>query len=130
MPGDISCFCCRLLPFSKINFLKKSFRNTISVSNGKDPDQDRHYVGQDWPKPEAETACKDYQQTTKVAASMERVKEEKKIDKIDKYKTIFTFFNFLHSSVFPSLQIFSDLFTAHALSFKDTMRNLLTKAIG
>ena len=125
MPGDISCFCCRLLPFSKINFLKISFRNTFPVSNGKDPGQDRHSVGHDLgpnlgPKQLAET---------KVAAtcSLKRVKE-KKIDKIDKYKTIFTFFKFLHLTVFTSLQIFSHVFTAHALSFKRTIRNLLTEA--
>ena len=32
--------------FSKLTFLKKSFRNTIRVSNGLDPDQD-HSVGPD-----------------------------------------------------------------------------------
>ena len=31
----------------KINFFKKSFRNTIRVSNGLDPDQDRRSVGPD-----------------------------------------------------------------------------------
>ena len=40
-------FCCRLLTFFKINFLKKSFRNSIRLSNGLDPDQDRHFVGPD-----------------------------------------------------------------------------------
>ena len=48
MLGNFSCVCCRLLTFFKINFLKKkSFRNTIGVSNGLDPDQDRHSVGPD-----------------------------------------------------------------------------------
>ena len=48
MLGNFLCFFCRLLTFFKINFLKKkSFRNTIGVSNGLDPDQDRHSVGPD-----------------------------------------------------------------------------------
>ena len=33
--------------FSKLTFSKKSFMNTIRVSNGLDPDQDRHCVGPD-----------------------------------------------------------------------------------
>ena len=33
--------------FSKLTFLKNSFRNTIGVSNGLDPDQDGHVVGPD-----------------------------------------------------------------------------------
>ena len=33
--------------FSKLNFSKNSFRNTIKVSNSLDPDQDRPYVGPD-----------------------------------------------------------------------------------
>ena len=33
--------------FFTINFLKNSFRNTIRVSNGLDPYQDRHSVGPD-----------------------------------------------------------------------------------
>ena len=31
----------------QINFSKKSFRNTIRVSNSLDPDQDQHFVGPD-----------------------------------------------------------------------------------
>ena len=31
--------------FSKLTFSKNSFRKAIRVSNGLDPDQDRHYVG-------------------------------------------------------------------------------------
>ena len=31
-------FCCRLLTYFKINFLKDSFRNTIRVSNRLEPD--------------------------------------------------------------------------------------------
>ena len=46
--GIISYSGCRLLTFFfKINFTKNSFRNTIRVSNGLDPDQDRHFVGPD-----------------------------------------------------------------------------------
>ena len=33
--------------FQKLTFSKKSFRNTIKVSNSLDPDQDRHFVGPD-----------------------------------------------------------------------------------
>ena len=33
--------------FFKVNIFKKSFRNTIRLSNGFDPDQDRHFVGTD-----------------------------------------------------------------------------------
>ena len=48
MLGNFSCFCCRLLTFfSKLTFSKNFFRNTIRVSNGLDPDQDRHSVGPD-----------------------------------------------------------------------------------
>ena len=43
----ISCFCCRLLTFSKLTFSKNSFKNTFKVSNSLDPDQDRHPVGPD-----------------------------------------------------------------------------------
>ena len=48
-----------------------SFRNTIRVSTGVDPDQDRHSVGPD----RDPNFCKGYQQTTKVAPSKERVNE-------------------------------------------------------
>ena len=33
--------------FSKLTFSKNSFRNTIRVSNGLDPDKDRRAVGPD-----------------------------------------------------------------------------------
>ena len=33
--------------FFKIHFSKNSFRYTIRVSNGLDPDQDQHFVGPD-----------------------------------------------------------------------------------
>ena len=33
--------------FSKLTFSQNSFRNTIRVSNGLDPDQDQHGVGPD-----------------------------------------------------------------------------------
>ena len=47
MLDNFSCFCCPLLTFFKIIFSKNSLRNTIRVSNGFDPDQDRHSVGPD-----------------------------------------------------------------------------------
>ena len=53
-------------------FKKKSFRNTIRVSNGLDTDHDRRSVGPDL----VPTVCKDYQQMTKVAASKDRVKSQ------------------------------------------------------
>ena len=46
MLGNFSCFCCLLIFFQNL-LLKKSFRNTIRVTNGLDPDQDRPYVGPD-----------------------------------------------------------------------------------
>ena len=47
MLGNVSRFyvVCRF--FSKSTFSKNSFRNTIRVSNGLDPDQDRRSVGPD-----------------------------------------------------------------------------------
>ena len=47
MLGSFSCFCCHLLTFSKINFCKNFFKNTIRVSNNLDSDQDRHNVSPD-----------------------------------------------------------------------------------
>ena len=47
MLGNCLRFYCRLTNFYKINFCKISFRNTIRVSNGLDPDQDRRSVGPD-----------------------------------------------------------------------------------
>ena len=58
---------CRL--FSKFTFSRSSFRNTTRVSNGLDPDQDRHCVGLDL----GPNCLQGYQQTTKVAASKVRV---------------------------------------------------------
>ena len=40
-------FCRMFIVFKQLTFAKKSFRNTISVSNGLDQDQDRHSVGHD-----------------------------------------------------------------------------------
>ena len=47
MLTHFSCFCCCLLTFFKINFFKKSIRNTIRMSKGLDPDQDRCSDGPD-----------------------------------------------------------------------------------
>ena len=54
----------------KLGYSKKYFWNNIRMSNGLEPDQNCHSVGPDW----VQTACKAYQETTKVAASKERVK--------------------------------------------------------
>ena len=70
MMGNFSCFFCRLLTFFKITFSKTSFKNTIRVSNGLDPDQDRNFVG-----PNLGTNClQRLSADKKVAASKERVK--------------------------------------------------------
>ena len=69
MLGNFSCFCYHLFCFFKIN-IKKSFRNTIRVSNSLDPEQDRHSVGMSvliWDK----TVCKGYQQTKKFPTGKE-----------------------------------------------------------
>ena len=105
MPENILCSCCRLLAafFFKINFLR-NISGTLSQYKAT-----RIQIRIDslsvmiWAKTWGPNSLQRYQQTTKEAASLKRVKEKK----IDKYKTIFTFFKFLHSSVFPSLQIFS-----------------------
>ena len=39
--GNFSCFCCRLLTFSKLSFKKNLSGKTIRVSNSLDPDHDR-----------------------------------------------------------------------------------------
>ena len=40
-------FCHLWIFFLKLTFSKKSFRNTIKVSNSLDPDQAQHFVGPD-----------------------------------------------------------------------------------
>ena len=45
MLGNISCFYCSLLTFQNKLFSKNYFSSTIRVSNGLDPDKDRHFVG-------------------------------------------------------------------------------------
>ena len=40
-------FCLQLIFFSKLTLSKNSFGNTIKVSNGLDPDQDRCSGGPD-----------------------------------------------------------------------------------
>ena len=47
MLGNFHAFFYRLQNCFKINFFKKIFINIIRVSNGLDPDQDRHSVGPD-----------------------------------------------------------------------------------
>ena len=47
MLGNQIFFCLSSAVFFKIEVFKSSFRNTIRVSNGLDPDQDRHSVGPD-----------------------------------------------------------------------------------
>ena len=38
---------CHLWIFLKLTFKKKTFKNTIRLSNSLDPDQARHFVGPD-----------------------------------------------------------------------------------
>ena len=59
--------------FSKLTFAKNSFRNTIRLSNGLDPDQDRQNVGLDLGPnhlhgftPDKKSCC--YQRRVKFAA--------------------------------------------------------------
>ena len=47
MLGNFSSFCCRLLTFSKLISSKNYFRDTIRVSNGLDPAQDRQNISPD-----------------------------------------------------------------------------------
>ena len=49
MLGDSASFFvgCDFFFFFKLTFSKKTFRNTISVSDSLDPDQARHFVGPD-----------------------------------------------------------------------------------
>ena len=56
-------------------FSKRSFRNRNRMSNGLDPDQDRRFVGPDL----GPNCFKKYQQTTKIAASIESVKVQTKV---------------------------------------------------
>ena len=44
---NISCFCCRLLNFFKINFFKIYFQEHYQGVNGLDPDHDKRSVGLD-----------------------------------------------------------------------------------
>ena len=41
------CFFCRLLTLFKTNFSKNSFKNTTSVANVLDSDQDQFAIGTD-----------------------------------------------------------------------------------
>ena len=56
--------------FFEINFFKNSFRNTVTLSNYLDPDQDRFSIG-----PDLGPNCLLYQQTTKVDAAGKELSE-------------------------------------------------------
>ena len=74
MLGNISCFCCLLTFFFKINFFKKYFRNTITLSECQTvwiQIKTNILSVMIW----VQTVCKGYQQRTKVAASKKRVKQ-------------------------------------------------------
>ena len=65
MLGNFSCFCYFLLTFFK-TFSKISFRNTLKVSNGLNPDFCWSWSG-------SKRLCLIYQQMTKVTTSKEKV---------------------------------------------------------
>ena len=44
MLGNFSCFCCRLLTFSKLTLSKNYFRNPNRLSKDLDPDRDPRSV--------------------------------------------------------------------------------------
>ena len=62
-----------LLLLSAVTFSKNYFRNTIRVSKGLDPEQDRHFVGSNLGPNCLQRLSA---QTTKVASGMVRVKEK------------------------------------------------------
>ena len=70
MLGNFSFFCCRLLTFFKLTFFKKTILGTLSewqtiwIQIRTDAMSVLIWV---------QTVCKDYQQTTIIAASKERV---------------------------------------------------------
>ena len=75
MLGRVSCLCYRLLIYLPLHFFrKKTLRNTIRVSHGLDPDRDRRSVDVLSVLIEVQTVGKGYQQTTKIAASKEKLK--------------------------------------------------------
>ena len=47
MPGNFADFLSSVDVILKLTFSKKSFRNTIRVSNSLDPDQARCFIGPD-----------------------------------------------------------------------------------
>ena len=47
MLGNFACFLLSVDFLLKLTFSKKSFRNTIRVSNNLDPDQARRFFGPD-----------------------------------------------------------------------------------
>ena len=74
MLGSFHAFIVVCILFLKSTFSKNSFWNTISMSNGLGPDQDRHSgSGTLGPNCLQSTV---YQQTIKVATSKESVKHQ------------------------------------------------------
>ena len=69
MLGTLHAFLSSV-DFSKLTFSKKSFRNTIRVSNSLDPDQARHFVELDL----GPNCLQRLSGTTKVATGGERDK--------------------------------------------------------
>ena len=105
MYSKTSCFC-RLLIFIQTFFSKKSFGNTISVSNNCDLDMARRFV-----EPQcsgSKTVCKGYKLTTEVAGCLHSFLE------CYSYDALLFIFNCLHGLVifhdFCRLPIFSKIF--------------------
>ena len=69
MLGNFSCFCCRLLHFCKINFFKKIFQEHYQCQTVWIQIRTDILSVLIW----AQTVCRNYQQTTKVTASKEKV---------------------------------------------------------
>ena len=97
MLDSFSCYFS-LLTFSKLAFSKKSFRNTIRVSKGFDPDI---LSVLNW----VQTGCIGYHQRTKFAASKDLVKL-KEIWTVPQTLSICAqyFFVFLHEGIRPILK--------------------------
>ena len=118
MPGNISCVWCPLLTFFEINFLYgcQTVRVQIRI--------DILSVMISGPNPEAQTACKGYQQTLAWKDLWRRNSINTQI-----YNNFYLFSNFFILQSFHLFKYFPTFIVAHAHSFKRTMRNLLTIAV-
>ena len=91
--------------FSKLTFKQNSFRNTIRVSKGLDPDQDWIWV---------QTVCRDYQKTINFAATKESLK-------VKKFQDLLLRLN----SLLNNISVMYSMFKAHILVFINLNVSLL-----